>query len=291
MGIRQLELTMNYYQYFPFLLNPVAISIGPINITWYALMYLVGFLSVYVLLLYRLKKDRTYMPIDLVQRVDSTFIQNFLFYAFFGLIIGARIGYVLFYNLDYYLDDLWRIISPFDPVSGKFRGIYGMSYHGGLIGVIIASWVFTKKNNIDWLKLADFIAPVIPAGYFFGRLGNFINSELYGRATEKFWGMYFPTDSLGLLRHPSQLYEALLEGAVLFFLLWFLRNNEKYSGRLLIIYMAGYAVLRFIVEFFREPSDPKSVIIGTFTIGQILSLIMFLGAIFVYWRNKKYVIE
>ncbi len=257
-----------HYQHLPYDINPIAIQVGFLKVDWYSLMYLAGFLTVYFLLKYRIKKKENNFPFDISK------LEDLLMYSFVGLILGARMGYVLFYNFSYYWENPLAIISPYDPITHQFIGIYGMSFHGGLIGIILFSWIFTKKNKIGFQKLANFVVPAIPAGYFFGRVGNFLNGELYGRATQKFWGMYFPQDSFGLLRHPSQLYEAFLEGIILFLVLWFLRNNEKVKNRMLGAYFAGYAMFRIIVEFFREPDEQIGYLFGFLTLGQIFSLFM-----------------
>jgi phosphatidylglycerol:prolipoprotein diacylglycerol transferase len=330
------------YQHLPEHLNPAAFSFGPISIDWYSLMYLVGFLVVYFLLRHRIKKDQINnsfpeSPVgdsgkrsvseSSLRDSDTEEISNFqypiksqisnlrfrkeqlldlLLYIFIGLLIGARLGYVLFYNLSYYIQNPLAIVSPFDPLTHQFVGIYGMSYHGGLLGAILAAWIFSKKykiypveyceavasktlfHRVNFWNLANFVAPAIPAGYFFGRIGNFLNGELYGRITDKFWGMYFPTGGV-YLRHPSQLYEAFLEGLVLFLILWPLRNKGKFKSHLFIIYILGYAGARFILEFFREPDPQIGFILGFFTLGQILSLLMMMaaGAFFLFQKHHK----
>ena len=270
-----------FYQHIPGHLSPTAVSFGPISIGWYSLMYLAGFLAVYLLLRYRIKKKEG--------RVKISLVTNFLIYAFIGLIVGARLGYVFFYNFPYYRDNLLAVISPFDPNTGEFTGIYGLSYHGGLIGIIAASLIFSRRNRIDFWPLANFAVPAIPAGYFFGRIGNFLNGELYGRPTDSILGMYFPADNLGLSRHPSQLYEATLEGLILFLISWKIRNSEKFKNKLVGLYVLGYASVRIISEFFREPDEQIGFIFKILTLGQILSLIMLISGIVLvlYPKNQK----
>jgi len=203
-------------------------------------------------------------------------LQTFLLYSFVGLLIGARIGYVLFYDLGFYLNNPLAIVSPYDS-AGNFIGIYGMSYHGGLLGVAAGSLIFKKYYQIRLWQWADFVAPAIPAGYFFGRIGNFLNGELYGRITQKPWGMYFLNENSSVfsyLRHPSQLYEAFLEGVVLFVILWILRNKVFFREKLSGVYFIGYALARFAAEFFREPDEQIGFVFFVFTMGQILSLAM-----------------
>jgi phosphatidylglycerol:prolipoprotein diacylglycerol transferase len=203
-----------------------------------------------------------------------------------GVLLGARLGYVLIYNFVYYLQHPLEIFLPFSFADGiRFIGISGMSYHGGVIGVIIMSVLFCRKRKIDFWKFADLICPAIPLGYTFGRLGNFINGELFGRATTMPWGMYFPLDATNTLRHPSQLYEAAFEGILLFIILWLLRKKTGVDGSLLGLYIFGYGLARFIVEFFREPDFA----VGLISIGQFLCLLMMLAGIMIltWLKNTK----
>jgi phosphatidylglycerol---prolipoprotein diacylglyceryl transferase len=277
------------YQGLPLRINPMAVNLGFFQISWYSLMYLIGFAVVYKLLVWRIKKGEG--------NWSKENIQEFLMYAFLGVVIGGRLGYVLFYNLPFYLAHPLAIISPFGE-QGEWTGIYGMSYHGGLLGVILATWFFSQKNKINFFSFVDFVIPAVPAGYFFGRLGNFWNGELFGRITQKSWGMYFPGETL--LRHPSQLYEAFFEGLVLFLVLWLLRNGIKYKGKLLhapcsmlhvscfMLYILGYAFFRFGIEFFRQPDEQIGFFFGFLTLGQIFSLVMAgLALIFICFFNKK----
>ncbi|HRY82594.1 MAG TPA: prolipoprotein diacylglyceryl transferase [Candidatus Moranbacteria bacterium] len=292
-----------FYQHLPYNINPTAFSLGFFRVDWYSLMYIFGFLAVYLLLKYRIKREEIKLEEIFnsqfsifnkfsnqkikIQKKYEDLLLDLLSYSFLGLIIGARLGYVLFYNFSYYWSNPLAIISPLDSAMHQFIGIYGMSYHGGLIGVILVAWIFARKNKINFFALADFVVPAIPAGYFFGRLGNFLNGELYGRVTEKFWGMYFPSDALGILRHPSQIYEAILEGIILFLVLWTLRNNEKFKDKMLGLYLLGYAICRIIAEFFREPDSQIGYIFSFLTLGQILSGIMlFFGALLIFFGSK-----
>jgi phosphatidylglycerol:prolipoprotein diacylglycerol transferase len=213
-------------------------------------------------------------------------ILSLLLVAFIGLLVGGRAGYVLFYNFSYYWTHPIEIISPFDSF-GNFVGIYGMSFHGGFIGAVLAGVFFAKKNNLDFLQLADFIVPAIPAGYFFGRIGNFMNNELFGRVTLKPWGMYFSNDPAFSLRHPSQLYEAFSEGLVLFLILWIIRNKITSRGEILFYYVVGYSVFRIICEFFREPDAQIGYYFGYFTLGQFLSLGVILIAAGMLFKKRK----
>ncbi|MFA5777609.1 MAG: prolipoprotein diacylglyceryl transferase [Parcubacteria group bacterium] len=282
----------SFYQHLPELVNPIAFLIGNFSVRWYSLMYLAGFCVVYGLLMYRVRKDERLSKIFNFQfsifnkipnteyRIPYSIIIDFLLYSFIGLIAGGRLGYVLFYNLGWYIKNPLTIISPFDS-SGNFIGIFGMSYFGGLIGIIIATIIFCRKNEINFWRWADFVVPAIPAGYFFGRIGNFLNGELYGKAANSFLGMYFGD---GILRHPTQLYEALLEGLLLFVILWFLRNKTKFSGTLFLLYIAGYGMVRFFVEFLREPEN--DFIFGM-TRGQVLAFFAIITAGIAYAYGAK----
>jgi phosphatidylglycerol---prolipoprotein diacylglyceryl transferase len=280
-----------FYQHFPLYLNP-DLKIGLLSISWYSIMYLVGFGVVYYLLRYRIKKREAELPNSKFQNAkqktpDTSLLVDFLMYSFVGLLIGARLGEVILYNFSYYWQNPLAIISPFDPTTHEFIGIYGMSYHGGLIGVLMATLIFVKKYRVNFRSLSDFVVPAIPAGYFFGRIGNFINNELYGRVTTKPWGMYFRDDLLNL-RHPSQLYEAFLEGIVLFIILWNIRNKEVSRGYLLPVYLIGYAFFRFICEFFREPDDKSGYFLNLMAMGQWLSVFMAIfGLVFFFKKEEK----
>ena len=279
---------INFYQHLPQYISPAVFSIGRFSIGWYALSYLLGFITVYFLLKYRIKKGEAAKIKNFPLNNDS--ILNFLIYIFIGLLIGARLGYAIFYNLPYYLQNPLAIISPFDPVSGEFIGIFGMSYHGGLVGIIIASLIFVKKYKLNFWQLANFAIPAIPAGYFFGRIGNFFNGELYGKITDKIWGMYFSSQNFApaQLRHPSQIYEAVLEGLLIFLILWPLRNNPKFKNKLLGLYLVFYSIARIIAEFFRQPDEHIGYITGFLTLGQILSSFMLIfGLILIFMVNYK----
>jgi phosphatidylglycerol:prolipoprotein diacylglycerol transferase len=214
-------------------------------------------------------------------------------YIFFGVLIGGRIGYALFYNFDIFWMSPLQIFLPYDFESGMWVGISGMSYYGGLIGAALALYWFARAKNLNFWEIADFVAFLAPIATFFGRLGNFFNVELYGRITNQPWGMTFPGVSpMGVLRHPSALYEAFLEGAVIFVLMSFFRKKPLFSGVLTCIYLAFYAVLRFFVEFFREP-DPQlglffGLLAGGFTLNQIFAFVLFCATIVIFmWLKQK----
>lgn len=277
-----------YYQNIPLHLDPVIFSIGHFSLGWYSLMYLVAFCVIYLLLRYRIRHDV----------IENKFpIFDFMLYAFLGALIGGRAGYVLLYNLPYYLSHLAEAFLPiqYTTVYGlQVTGYHGMSYHGGVLGVIAAVWIFARNNSakrkINFWSLADFVVPAIPAGYFFGRIGNFLNLELYGRVTNSWIGMHFPL-AVGagpLLRYPSQLFEAFLEGIVLFSVLWLVRNKNKFSGGNLVVYLIGYGIVRIIVEFFREPDEQIGLIFSYFTLGQVFSALMIMAGLAIYFYRKSY---
>jgi phosphatidylglycerol:prolipoprotein diacylglycerol transferase len=271
-----MDTLINAWQQIPAHITPYLFSIGSFQLRYYSLMYIVAFVIVYFLVMHRIKNEK--------YKYTSEDIQDYLVWAMVGVLLGARLGDVLFYNLDYYLYHPLEIFLPFTFSNGiRFTGISGMSYHGGVIGVIIMSVLFCRKRNFDFWKFADLISPAIPLGYTFGRLGNFINGELYGRVTSMPWGMYFPLDPTHSLRHPSQLYEAFFEGIFLFAVLWALRKKKLFDGALLGLYIFGYGFVRFMIEFFREPD----YMVGPISIGQFLCVLMMLGGIgLLMWRKK-----
>lgn len=265
-----MESLINSWQHLPEHITPYLFSIGTFQLRYYSLMYIVAFVLVYFLVIYRIKNEK--------YKYTAEDIQDYLVWAMIGVLLGARLGYVLIYNFVYYLQHPLEIFLPFSFADGiRFIGISGMSYHGGVIGVIIMSVLFCRKRKIDFWKFADLICPAIPLGYTFGRLGNFINGELFGRATTMPWGMYFPLDATNTLRHPSQLYEAAFEGIFLFIILWLLRKKTGVDGYLPGLYIFGYGLARFIVEFFREPDFA----VGPISIGQFLCLLMMLAGIMI----------
>jgi len=259
---------LHVWQHLPAHIDPTLVAIGSFQIRYYGLMYLVAFLVTYWLLIYRIRTEHL--------EYSKETIQDCLMWAMLGLIVGARLGYVLFYNGAYFLDHPLEIILPFTFSSGgiHFTGISGMSYHGGLVGVLIASVIFCWRRKIRFLPFADLFPAAAPLGYAFGRIGNFLNGELFGRATTVPWGMYFPLDGTGRLRHPSQLYEAFFEGVVLFAIFWTLRKKVPRDGSLLALYIVGYGVARFFIEFVREADPQLGLFWGYLTMGQILCLLM-----------------
>jgi len=278
-----METWIQWWQHIPESLSPNLFSIGSFQIRYYSLMYLVAFFATYMLVAYRIKHDHYNYSMET--------IQDFFVWAVAGLILGGRLGYVLFYNFSYYVNHPLEILLPFDFSHGfRFIGISGMSYHGGAIGVLVAAMIFCWKQAISFWNLADLFCPAIPLGYTFGRIGNFINGELYGRVTSVPWGMYFPFDPSHLLRHPSQLYEAFFEGIVLFIILWSVRKKGTFDGYFFSLYLMGYAVFRFMIEFVREPDMHLGFVWASLSMGQLLCAVMAcLGmGIFIYRRSVTY---
>ncbi len=249
--------------------NPIMIDLGPVRVSWYGMMYVLGFVASYLLVRYQMKRK------DFgVSRVE---IENLYFYLVIGLMVGARLGYVLFYGLKMYLQDPLEIFAV-------WKG--GMSFHGGLIGVLLVGVIFSWSNRKSFWKMADLIIVTAPIGLGLGRIGNFINGELYGRITDVPWGMVFPRGGPHP-RHPSQLYESALEGGLLFLILWFLKDKKLPTGALFAVFLLLYGLFRFFVEFYREPDAHIGFIIGPFTLGQVFSAIMIAGGIALYFLLKR----
>ncbi|MFC1585381.1 prolipoprotein diacylglyceryl transferase [Fibrobacterota bacterium] len=273
---------LNWWQRLPEGLDPVIFQVGSIRLQYYGLMYILAFISTYFLASYRNKTEPDF-------NYPNSFHTDILTAAFIGVLIGGRLGYVLFYNMSYYLDHPLQIIMPFEFNPFRFVGISGMSYHGGLMGVLVACYLFCKKRGENFWHLADLYGPIIPLGYTFGRLGNFINGELYGRVTESAIGMYFPSAPTVALRHPSQLYEAVFEGLFCFFLMWQLRKMKKPVGAMASVYLVSYGSVRFFIEFFREPDSHLGFVFLQFSMGQVLCLVMIAtgAGLFVYLRGRS----
>lgn len=266
----------NWWQHLPEHISPIIFQVGGFKLQYYGLMYLVGFAVTVVLVIYRIRTENRF-KISADQAMDACA------FIIIGLLFGARLGYVLFYNLSYYFAHPLEIFLPFSFVDGiTFTGISGMSYHGGLIGAIAAAWVYFKKQKLDWWENVDLFIPVIPLGYTFGRIGNFINGELYGRVTASSIGMFFPEASTRELRHPSQLYEAFFEGIFLFAVLWAVRKHNKIQGAMLAAYLIGYGTVRFCIEYFREPDAHLGFVFLFFSMGQVLCFLMVFTGIGLY---------
>jgi phosphatidylglycerol:prolipoprotein diacylglycerol transferase len=254
--------------------NPIALAIGPLKVHWYGIMYLCAFASAWFVAMYRAKS-----PHSVVSRAQ---VENLITYGAFGVILGGRFGYVIFYNFDYWTrDPLW--------LFRIWEG--GMSFHGGLIGVIVAMFIYSHRIRVSYISLMDFVAPIVPLGLGFGRLGNFIGQELWGRPTDSVWGMIFPKDPEGLARHPSQLYQAALEGLVLFVIVFWFSQKPRPRGAVSGLFLVLYALFRFLIEFVREPDKGINLLMGWMSRGQLLSLpLLVLGLaliLFAYWPIPK----
>lgn len=261
-------------------IDPIAVSLGPLKVHWYGLMYLLAFGAGYGLALWRIRRSGSGWTADM--------LSDLLFYIAMGVILGGRLGYVVFYGFDRLVDDpLWAL--------RVWEG--GMSFHGGLLGVLIAVAVFCRQYQKPWFDMMDFVAPLVPTGLLFGRIGNFIGGELWGRPVvdQNFpLAMVFPhVDNLA--RHPSQLYEAVLEGLVLFVLLWWYSARPRPRMAVSGLFLAGYGAARFTVEFFRQPDADKGFILFDWmTMGQILTAPMILGGLVLMllaYRNERLAIN
>jgi phosphatidylglycerol:prolipoprotein diacylglycerol transferase len=262
---------MGFWQHFPQHIDPVAFAVGSLSVRWYAVCFIGGYAALVASLFRHLK--RLVPPIDADTVWDATVV------VFAGVLIGGRLGFALLYEPTLFAHPV-SLVWQTDPTAGSFSGIRGMSFFGALIGSIIACIIFTGWKKISFFRFTDFVVPSVPLALFFGRIGNFLNLELPGRLTMVPWGVYFPstTDPGWALRHPSQLYEAFLEGVVLFVVLNALQKRRLQEGTLSVVFLSGYAIARFLSEFFREP-DPGSVrFFGWMTFGQALSLILLVSA-------------
>ncbi|AXH09698.1 prolipoprotein diacylglyceryl transferase [Malaciobacter halophilus] len=267
---------MQYWQNIYSTFDPVAFNIGQIAVHWYGIMYALALISAIIVAKWFIKHDK--IPIK-----QDTF-DSYIWWAEIGVILGARLGYIIFYdpNTIYYLTHPWQIFNPF--VNGEFTGIAGMSYHGAVIGFILASYLFCKKNKVSFFFLADIAVIGVSAGYIFGRIGNFFNQELVGRVTDVPWGIYVN----GVLRHPSQLYEAILEGLLIFIILVIIRKYKSFDGQLALLYGVLYSVARIVAEIFRQPDIQLGFLYDDWlTMGMLQSSFFALLSIFIYIKIKK----
>lgn len=269
-----MEFWNNIYSSF----DPVAFQLGSISIHWYGIMYATAFISAISIAHWIIKKDKLDISKDL--------LDSYIWWVEIGVILGARIGYILFYDLHttYYLTHPWQIFNPFGQ-DGTFQGISGMSYHGALAGFIIMSYIWSIKNKISFWFMVDIAALAVPLAYIFGRIGNFLNQQIIGRVTDVSWGIYVD----GILRHPSALYEAFLEGFVVFIILFIFRTKKQFDGQIALLYVFLYSIMRIISEFFRQPDIQLGFLAGTnwLTMGILISSIFALIAIGVYLKKSK----
>ncbi|MDO4997209.1 MAG: prolipoprotein diacylglyceryl transferase [Neisseria sp.] len=273
--------------------DPIALSIGPLAIRWYALSYIAGFLMFLWLGKRRIRQGNTVFTEEM--------LDNFLTWGILGVILGGRLGFVAFYNLDYYLAHPADIIKVWEG---------GMSFHGGFLGVLLATYLFSRKHGIRFWQSMDFVAPLVPLGLAFGRLANFVNGELWGRITrpDGWWAMGFPQAAHedqalaaqnpewanwlaqygALPRHPSQLYQVALEGLCLFVIVWLFSKKTRPEGQVAMLFLAGYGVFRFIAEYFRQPDGHLGLLTLGLSMGQWLSVPMIVFGVlgFVYFGQR-----
>jgi phosphatidylglycerol:prolipoprotein diacylglycerol transferase len=251
--------------------DPVALQLGPVALRWYGLMYLLAFAAFYLLGRWRVMRTH-HGPATGLKPSD---VEDLLFHGVLGVVLGGRLGYVLFYKPAYYLQ------HPLE-VFAVWQG--GMAFHGGLVGVLVACAWFARRRGLPFLVLMDFVAPLVPIGLATGRLGNFINGELWGRATDLPWAMVFPQSGSPVPRHPSQLYQFAGEGLLLFALLWWFSSRPRPVGRVSGLFLLGYGTLRFLAEFAREPDAFLGLLAGGLSMGQLLSLPMIAGGLWLMLR-------
>ncbi len=250
-------------------IDPIAIQIGPLAIRWYGLTWLAAFSSIYFLI-QRYQKD-----------LNDDQISDLMFYSLLGAILGGRAGYVFFYSVDQFLSN---------PLSIFFIWQGGLSFHGGLLGVLVACFWLSKRWDLRFFWLMDRVAPYVAPGLGFVRLGNFMNSELLGRPTDQSWGFIFPSDPLGIMRHPSQLYQAFGEGIILFSYMLFIARKPKPMMNISGHFLTGYGVIRFLSEFFRTPDQHIGFVLDFFTRGQLLSVPMIvIGLFLIYHSHRKHI--
>jgi phosphatidylglycerol---prolipoprotein diacylglyceryl transferase len=260
-------------------INPVALQLGPLAIHWYGLTYLAAF-GLFMLLGLRRLKHEPFASMTGAQAWTRRDVEDILFLGVMGVIIGGRLGYCLFYKPGYYMS------HPLE-VFAVWQG--GMSFHGGMLGVIVAELWFAHSRAKPLLQVADFVAPCVPTGLAAGRVGNFINGELWGRfsSPDLPWGMVFPGSGSDLPRHHSQIYQFLLEGLLLFVLLWLYARKPRKPGQVAAAFLIGYGVFRFVAEFFREPDDFLGLLALGLSMGQWLCLPMVIGGIALWFWSKN----
>lgn len=261
-------------------IDPVALQLGPLAIHWYGLTYLAAF-GLFMFLGLRRLRHEPFASVTGEGAWSRRDVEDILFLGVMGVVLGGRLGYCLFYKPAYYLAHPLEIFAVWQG---------GMSFHGGMLGVVAAMLWFARTRRKPWLQVADFVAPCVPTGLAAGRVGNFINGELWGRLSDPAlpWGMVFPGSGSDLPRHPSQVYQFLLEGLLLFVVLWLYARKARAQGQVAAAFLVGYGVLRFIAEFFREPDNFLGVLALGLSMGQWLCLPMIAGGIGLwFWANKQ----
>ncbi|MDP4589626.1 MAG: prolipoprotein diacylglyceryl transferase [Burkholderiaceae bacterium] len=251
-------------------IDPIAIKLGPLEVHWYGLMYLIGFGSAWLLGRWRVNRKLT--------RVTLVDFEDLIFMCMIGVVLGGRLGYVFFYKPAYYLSN---------PLEIFYLWQGGMSFHGGLLGVLAMMALFAKRRDYKFLELGDLMAPLIPLGLAAGRMGNFINGELWGRPTDLPWGMVFPGSADGIARHPSQLYQFGLEGLTLFVLIWWFARLPRPTGQVSAVFLIGYGMLRFLAEYAREPDAFLGLLAANLSMGQWLCIPMIAIGIVIYRNTLK----
>lgn len=267
-----MEFWQNIYSHF----DPIAFNLGSISVHWYGIMYALALISAIIVAKWFIKHDK--LPIS------NDLFDSYIWWAEIGVILGARLGYVIFYdpNTSYYLSHPWQMFNPY--INGEYVGISGMSYHGALMGFLIASYLFCKKHKVSFWFIGDISVLGISAAYVFGRLGNFFNQELIGRQTDVPWGIYVGET----LRHPSQIYEAILEGIFVFLILVYIRKRKSFDGQLILIYGIFYSIARIIAEFFRQPDIQIGFLFNEWlTMGMLQSSLVLIVCLIVYYFKFK----
>lgn len=255
---------IGWWQHLPEHIDPIIFSFGVISVRWYAFCFALGIGAMWI----RFSLDRK----RFFQHISGKNLEDIFFFVLIGALIGARLGYVFWYNLSYFIEYPVQIFLPLDPVTGRFIGIAGLSFHGALVGGAVMMFWCAKTRRESFLVWADRFARIVPLGILFGRLGNFLNGELWGRGTDMVWGMFFPQAGAMVLRHPSQLYEAFGEGVLLYGILSWIGRKKRRLGFLTACFFFGYGTIRFILEYWREPDAQIGLIVGMFSLGQIFSL-------------------
>lgn len=284
-------MLLEIWQNLPLKIDPIFFQFGSFNLRWYSIGYLLAFITAF----YFFRKKSFQEPKEFKKIFGNNswleITDSLIPYVFIGMLLGAKTIYVLIYDWQsVQLNGFLISFLPFDK-NWHFTGFYGLSFHGAVLGILISSYYWCKKEKIIFREAVNFVISFIPLAYFWGRLGNFMNGELFGRATSLPWGMRLPGKDSTLLYHPSQLYEAFGEGIILFLILKYLSNFRWGRQYLLEFFLIGYSLIRFVIEFFRQPDPQIGLVVLNLTMGQILSLIVILCAILAIIFQKKYCVN